>query len=218
MKPSLRSASKPDAGKIALLVNRAYRPSPHERGWTHEADLVAGRRTTKEQVLALFCPRSSILVAHQDAEIVACVHVKSSECSADIGMLAIDPGYQTQGLGKLMLEWAERHALEHFGVTAFNISVLTSRFELIAFYERRGYTRTGQTMAYPVYSGMGEPMVDGLQVEAMTKKMGDASSLLINLPGRSWNDLANQDSCISGVAQSIGSSVLVQELPLFIFP
>lgn len=183
MKTFLRSASKLDADKIALLVNRAYRPLPHERGWTHEADLVAGRRTTEAQVLSLFCSQSSILVAHQDTEIVACVHVQSSECSADIGMLAIDPGYQTQGLGKLMLECAERHALEHFGVTAFNISVLSSRLELIAFYERRGYTRTGQTMAYPVSAGIGEPIVDGLQVEAMTKKMGTASSTIDNPPG-----------------------------------
>ncbi|MBP5986777.1 MAG: GNAT family N-acetyltransferase [Azonexus sp.] len=182
MKTFLRSASELDAGKIALLVNRAYRPLPHERGWTHEADLVTGRRTTEEQVLSLFCSQSSILVAHQDAEIVACVHVKASECSAEIGMLAIDPGYQTKGLGKLMLECAERHAMEQFGATVFNISVLSSRLELIAFYERRAYIRTGQTMAYPVSAGVGEPMVDGLRVETMTKKMGAASRIIDNPP------------------------------------
>lgn len=182
MKTFLRSASKLDAGKIAQLVNRAYRPLTQERGWTHEADLVAGQRTTEEQVRSLFCPQSSILVAHQDTEIVACVHVKSHECSAEIGMLAIDPGYQTQGLGKLMLECAERHALAHFGATAFNICVLSSRLELIAFYERRGYTRTGKTMAYPVSAGIGKPILDGLLVETMTKKMGIASSIFDNPP------------------------------------
>lgn len=180
--PSFRCASKLDAGKIALLVNRAYRPSPHERGWTHEADLVGGRRTTEAQVLSLFCPQSSILLAHHDAEIIACVHIKSSECAAEIGMLAIDPGYQAQGLGKLMLGYAELHAMEHFGATAFKISVLSSRLELTAFYERRGYTRTGQTMAYPVSAGIGEPIVDGLRVETMTKTMGAALRIIDNPP------------------------------------
>lgn len=182
MKTLLRSASKLDASKIALLVNRAYRPLTHERGWTHEADLVAGLRTTEEQVLSLFCSQSSILVAHQDAEIVACVHVKSTERAAEIGMLAIDPGYQMQGLGKLMLECAERHVMEHFGATVFKLSVLSSRLELIAFYERRGYTRTGQTMAYPVSAGVGEPIVDGLRVETMTKNTDAASRIIDNPP------------------------------------
>jgi len=98
-------------------------------------------------------------------------------------MLAIDPGYQMQGLGKLMLECAERHALAHFGTTTFNIDVLSTRVELIAFYERRGYTRTGQTMAYPVSAGIGEPIVDGLLVETMTKKTDAASSTIDNPTG-----------------------------------
>lgn len=182
MKTFLRSASKMDVGKIALLVNRAYRPLAHERGWTHEADLVAGQRTTEAQVLSHFCSQSSILVLCHDTDIVACVHVKFGECSADIGMLAIDPGYQMQGLGKLMLDGAERYALEHFGMTAFKISVLSSRLELIAFYERRGYARTGQTMNYPVSAGIGEPIVDGLLVEIMAKQMGTASSQIANHP------------------------------------
>jgi len=110
MKTFLRSASAMDAGKIATLVNSAYRPLAHERGWTHEANLVSGQRTTEEQILSLDCSRSSILVLCQDANIVACVHVKCGENSADIGMLATDPNHQMQGLGKQMLNCAEQRA------------------------------------------------------------------------------------------------------------
>lgn len=170
MMPLLRNATELDAGKIAMLVNRAYRPLADERGWTHEANLVSGPRTTAEQVLAQFGSRSSILVLCRDAEIVACVHVSCRENCANIGMLATDPSYQTQGLGKQILEYAERYASAQFGTTSFRMSVLSSRPELIAFYERRGYTRTGQTESYPVSGGTGEAIEDGLQLEILVKR------------------------------------------------
>ena len=166
----LRNATELDAGKIATLVNRAYRPQADERGWTHEAELVSGPRTTEEQILALFGSCSSILILCQDAGIVACVHVTCHERCANIGMLATDPCYQTQGMGKQILDYAERYATVHFGATSFRMSVLSSRPELIAFYERRDYTRTGQTMSYPVSAGTGEPIVDGLQLEILIKR------------------------------------------------
>lgn len=182
MKTFLRRASAADAGKIAALVNRAYRPSVHERGWTHEANLVSGQRTTEAQVLALDCSRSSILVLCQDTDIVACIHVKCGENSADIGMLATDPNYQMQGLGKQILNCAEQHILEHFGITTFRMSVLSSRSELIAFYERRGYARTGELTNYPVSAGIGEPIIDGLQVEILVKKIAYPASQIDNHP------------------------------------
>lgn len=182
MKTFLRIASAADAGKIAALVNRAYRPSVHERGWTHEANLVSGQRTTEEQVLSLDCFRSSIFVLCQDTDIVACIHVKCGGNSADIGMLATDPNHQMQGLGKQILNCAEQYALEHFGITAYRMSVLSSRSELIAFYERRGYARTGEITSYPVSAGIGEPIVDGLQVEIFVKQIANPASQIDNHP------------------------------------
>jgi ribosomal protein S18 acetylase RimI-like enzyme len=161
---------------IASLVNRAYRPSVPERGWTHEANLVSGPRTTEEQVLSLDCSRSSILVLCQDTDIVACIHVKCGENSADIGMLATDPNHQMQGLGKQILNCAEQYALKHFGITTFKMSVLSSRTELIAFYERRGYARAGEVSSYPISAGIGEPILDGLQVEILVKQIATLSS------------------------------------------
>jgi len=171
-----------DAGKFAALVNRAYRPLAHERGWTHEANLVSGQRTTEEQVLSLDCPRSFILVLCQDANIVACVRVKCGENSANIGMLATDPNHQMRGLGKQILNCAEQHALEHFGITTFRMSVLSSRSELIAFYERRGYTRTGEVSGYPASAGFGEPIIDGLKVEILVKQVASPSGQIENHP------------------------------------
>jgi hypothetical protein len=94
----LRVACETDAKEIAALVNRAYRPSPQDAGWTHEANLVAGERTTTEQVLSLFHEQSTILLLCLGSKIVACVHVQGDPSGAYIGMLATDPKLQAQGL------------------------------------------------------------------------------------------------------------------------
>ncbi len=174
MQPILCIASELDASEIAALVNKAYRPSLHQRGWTHEADLVSGERTSPEQVLSLFGPQSFILVLCQDAIIVACVHIQRSESSAYIGMLATEPRCQSRGLGKNMLACAEQYAIKHFKATTFKISVLSSRPELISFYERRGYVRTGHVESYPVSAGVGQPLVAGLQVKTLVKMANPA--------------------------------------------
>jgi ribosomal protein S18 acetylase RimI-like enzyme len=122
----LRIAGEADAQEIATLVNRAYRPSPQEAGWTHEANLIAGDRTTAEQVLALFHEQSTILLLCLGPKIVACVHVQGVQSGAYIGMLATNPAMQAQGLGKQMLLHAEAYATEHLKASVFKMSVLSS--------------------------------------------------------------------------------------------
>ena len=163
----LRIAAKADAQAIADLVNRAYRPAPHAAGWTHESHLVAGERTSAGQVRALFQPRSVILLLCSEANIVACVHLQGDSSGASIGMLATDPGLQAQGLGKRMLFQSERS--EQLGASLFRISVLSSRPELLAFYQRRGYVLTGEVEDYPLSAGVGRPMVAGIQVLSLMK-------------------------------------------------
>lgn len=164
-----RVAREADAKEIAALVNRAYRPSPQQGGWTHEAQLVAGERTTTEQVLSLFHEQSAILLLCLGPDIVACVHVQGVKSSAYIGMLATNPTMQAQGLGKQMLLHAEAYAVEHFDASVLKMSVLSSRPELLAFYERRGYVLTGEVEEYPLSAGVGQPMVAGIHVLSLAK-------------------------------------------------
>ncbi|WP_183016828.1 GNAT family N-acetyltransferase [Achromobacter sp. UMC46] len=165
----LRIASKADAEAISSLVNRAYRPRLSERGWTHEADLVAGDRTTPDQVNALFKPQSLILVLCNDENVVACAHLQRNDSDVYIGMLATEPCQQNLGLGKQILLHAEEYAKSHFNPTHLRMSVLSSRAELIAFYQRRGYVRNEDVQGYPVAAGVGQPLVEGLQIETLIK-------------------------------------------------
>lgn len=171
----LRFACEADAQEIAILVNRAYRPSAQDQGWTHEASLIAGARITTEQVLALFHEQSVILLLCRGPEILACVHVQGDASSAYIGMLATDPQMQAQGIGKQMLHHAEAYALNCLGASVLKMSVLSSRPELLAFYERRAYVLTGQVEDYPLSAGVGQPMVPDIKVLSLVKRPGEVA-------------------------------------------
>jgi hypothetical protein len=69
-----------------------------------------------------------------------------------------------------MLQHAEDFAAARFKATDIRMAVLAARPELIAFYERRGYARTGQVADYPVAAGVGQPRVEGLKVAILGKR------------------------------------------------
>ena len=73
------------------------------------------------------------------------------------------------GVGKQILELAEKYASKKPDVTEFVMVVISQRKELIAFYERRGYKRTGEVDEYPVYLNIGVPSVKRLTIEYLTK-------------------------------------------------
>ncbi len=171
----LSVACEADAKEIATLVNRAYRPSAHEAGWTHEANLIAGERVSTEQVLSLFHEQSTILLLRLGQDIVACVHVQGGQSGAYIGMLATKPAIQAQGIGKQMLLHAEAYAIENYDASVLKMSVLSSRPELLAFYERCGYVLTGQVEEYPLSAGVGQPMVTGIQVLSLEKSVNQTT-------------------------------------------
>lgn len=172
MHPAISIAQETNAGQIADLVNQAYRPSTAEAGWTHESGLVAGERTSAQQVRGLFHEDSTVLVMHHEARIVACVHVARVEDVCWIGMVATAPQHQAGGIGKAMLAAAEAFALRHHRPRALKMAVLSSRPELLSFYQRRGYALNGKVSAYPVDAGVGTPQRDDLQVLELQKTVG----------------------------------------------
>ena len=172
---TFRIANKSDAEAIAQLVNKAYRPETVAAGWTHESDLVSGNRTSVGQVgEVILKPDSVIFVGLKGSEIVACVHVKKDGSYCHIGMLAVNPRLQGQGAGKQMLAHAERYANENFCSEKFIMVVVSSRSELIAFYLRRGYRKTGTVQDYPLSAGVGTPKFTNLKTEVLEKRSNPA--------------------------------------------
>jgi ribosomal protein S18 acetylase RimI-like enzyme len=167
---TFRHAVATDVGDVASLVNLAYRPSAGAAGWTHESDLVSGERVDAAKVAAMLDrQQSALLLGFADARLVACVHVEKEGGSSYIGMLAVDPALQTAGAGKCMLARAEEFARSAFGAVSTRMVVVSARPELLAFYQRRGYRKTGAASAYPLAAGFGVPMREGLMTEVLEK-------------------------------------------------
>lgn len=155
---TFRPAWEADADAIATLVNSAYRGDSSRLGWTTEADLLDGTRTDREEVAGLIAaPGSQILLGFHGADCVGCVHLERTGEAAYFGMFTIRPGLQGAGLGKAFMAEAERHARHGWSVRRMRMSVISVREELIAFYERRGYRRTGERLPFPDAPQNGRP-------------------------------------------------------------
>lgn len=167
---TFRIANHSDAESIAHLVNKAYRPETGAAGWTHESDWVSGDRAGSDQVAEVMSkPDSIILLGLKNSEIVACIHVEKDGGHSHIGMLAVSPKLQGLGVGKQILAYAEKYAHENFDAEKFIMTVLSSRTELMAFYLRRGYQKTGVVQDYPLSAGVGTPKFLGLKIETLEK-------------------------------------------------
>jgi ribosomal protein S18 acetylase RimI-like enzyme len=168
---SFRCATVEDADAISGLVNSAYRGESSKQGWTTEADLLEGLRTTAQEIQQLITGEDSfLLLCFRGAMLAGSVHVEKQGAQAYIGMFVVRPDIQGAGIGKHLLKEAETLARKAWQVNSYVMVVITSRHELIAFYERRGYQRTGELNEFPVNPALWTPKVDGLKMERMEKR------------------------------------------------
>jgi len=163
----LEKARLNQSREICNLINLTYRG---EEGWTKETHIVQGKRTTQHEIEStLVNPDSHFLVVNHQQQLAACIYVAKEQDSAYIGYFSVHPSLQGIGLGKYVLKQAEIFAIAHMDISKFVMFVVSQREELIAYYERRGYSRTGIIEAYPVDAGIGVPKVSGLTIEYLEK-------------------------------------------------
>lgn len=169
-----RFATAADAAAVADLVESGYRGERSRAGWTTEADLLDGRRTSTEGVLEVLAePGGHVLMGESaGGELLACAQLERGERHGYFGMFSVRPKLQNAGIGRALLAEAERIAREDWGLGEMRMSVIVQREELIAWYERRGYARTGESLPFPYGDErFGLPKRADLRFEVLAKAL-----------------------------------------------
>ena len=197
----LRQAEADDIEALEQLLNRCYRQT---EGWTNEADLVDGIRITQAELASIIAnPKHYLFVypktrtgerdGEETGELLGCIAVDikvdsdtnksdinrtDSKNKAYIGMFAVHPQLQGQGVGNIILQAAETFAERHLSSSEqknnqqpsrLTMSILSHRPELLAYYQRRGYQLNGNKMPFPDDGNNGEPKRQDLQLLELEK-------------------------------------------------
>lgn len=165
---TLRPALEADVPLLVDLVQAAYRG---EGGWTTEEHLVDGHRTDADEVRAMLAdPAVSLLVVEEEGRLLGCCYTRrdgedeAGRTRAELGLFAVHPSAQSRGLGAQLLD-AQARQLRADGIDLLMIQVLQSRPELHAWYERRGFVRTGHSV--PFAGRIEDLKVEGLGMDIM---------------------------------------------------
>lgn len=163
----LQLAKIEDAEAVSRLLNLAYRG---DKGWTTEENLVSGQRSNESDIKAELSADNSYFLVHKvDAIVHACICIHHTSDSAYIGSFAVLPEHQDLGLGSLILNEVEQFIKHQLKAKTINMVVLSDRFELIAYYERRGYQQTGSIESYPESVNIGQPINPNQTVKELVK-------------------------------------------------
>lgn len=138
-----------DIPSLTTLINSAYRGETSKKGWTTEAHLLAGKRTTEEELEQIILdPKNTFLKYSENDKIIGSVLLVEKGDQLYVGMLTVSPELQNSGIGKKMLAEAEIHA-KTVGLSTLSMTVVSVRSELIAWYKRHGYVETGEREPFP---------------------------------------------------------------------
>lgn len=190
-----RNATLTDVSAVVELVESAYRGEASRAGWTTEADLLDGQRTDELEIRKIISGAHSLIrlaqqhnaieqdhqptevptngpkhAANQTSSIVGCVRIENAGDAGYIGMVSVRPTLQAAGLGRQLLQEAERVIRDELGLSRARMTVIAQRDTLISWYQRRGYSLTGKREKFPYGEPRaGTPRRDDLYFEVLEK-------------------------------------------------
>jgi len=165
-------ATPADVPALVDLINRAYRSEAAQAGWTAEGHLLDGPRIDAETLRDMLAAPAAVLLitAPTPGQPTGCVYLERQGGALYLSMLAVAPEAQAHSLGRQLLRAAEAHAQAR-GCVKIKMSVLSVRAELLAWYERHGYRRTGASEPFPATTRFGRPR-QPLTLLTLEKAMG----------------------------------------------
>lgn len=170
---SITQATLSDAAELTALVNSAYRGASSQQGWTSEAHLLDGIRIDGPTMAGYLQADDTTILKYtdNDGKIIACVYLQKQRGNRlYLGMLTVSPMLQANGIGRQLLLEAEAWATK-LGCKSVFMTVITTRFELIGWYKRRGYTDTGKREPFHDTKRFGIPK-EYIELMVLEKKAG----------------------------------------------
>jgi GNAT superfamily N-acetyltransferase len=173
--PELTIATDEDVPAVVSLINRAFRGTGEDAGWSTREQYIDGIRITedllREDIAAN--PQATLLLWRLAGNsLIGCVWLEPGPDGVWIlGKLAVPPREQNAGLGRKLLQAAEKWA-QLRGATEIRMTTVNLRDALIEWYKRRGYTRTTETKPFPYGDKrFGKPKRDDLYFVVLFKRL-----------------------------------------------
>jgi GNAT superfamily N-acetyltransferase len=167
-------AVEADYAAIVDLVNLAFRGTGSSASWNIETGIIEGQRLNepllREDLAAK--PDAHLLTYRDDLDeaLLGTVLLDPTKDGVwNLGILTVRPDLQNRQLGRALLSAAEDFAKER-GARRIRMTVVNVRDTLIAWYERRGYTLTGESLPFPYGDErFGRPLRDDLHFVVLQK-------------------------------------------------
>ncbi len=154
----INKALPADVPELNVLINSAYRGETSKKGWTTEAHLLDGLRIDEETLSSYFDDPRIIILKNTDesGQITGSVYLEIRSPKLYIGMFSVSPLLQGKGVGRDLLIAAETYA-KQLNCRTLTMTVISTRLELISWYERRGFKATGEILPFHGTTKFGAP-------------------------------------------------------------
>lgn len=168
MVQGISHVDKQDIPVLVEIINESYR-NDSDGAWTTEAHLFdeGGKRIDAQELEDFLADQQNHLLKYEsDGKILGTVSLTEKENAIYLGTLAVSPLSQGHGVGKKFLIAAKEFAQEK-GKKEVTLSAISVRKELIEWYERFGFKKTGNITPFPIEGHRLSKPVDDLFMEEM---------------------------------------------------
>jgi len=154
----ITKATQVDVPELNVLINSAYRGETSKKGWTTEANLLDGLRIDEATLIKYFEDPNIIILKNtgETGKITGSVYLEIRGPKLYVGMFSVSPTLQNKGTGRDLLLAAETYA-KQLNCHTLTMTVISTRLELISWYERRGFKATGEIEPFHTGTKFGTP-------------------------------------------------------------
>lgn len=156
--PKISIATLNDAKVITKISNAAYKGTGQGwTDWTHLKDICQDvPRTNENEVKSLIEKYPSVFVIYtgDDGTVDGSLYLEDiGEKRFHLWLMAVDPSKQNQGIGRKLLNGASEYGKRN-GYKFIEMLTSNSRVDVVAWYERCGFTKTGKVVEFDLSTVM----------------------------------------------------------------